>query len=264
MGVAACRMPAAAARTVSSRSGASVKSSVTSSTPAPGTLRTPRHTASTAPGSSGSSTTSSSMATPASRSSTSRPTTLPSTAPISAATAPRTPGASGSQIRMRVSTVLSRSDTHRRGCRDFPRVSGCQASVSPRFHGGEQPVTARVDRVRCGQRRRGQPASYRGCYPRRPSSWTSSRSARSSSVVTLMRSRGELVAGEALDHGPAALAVGGHGEAELEALGGAVLARAGHRDREAVARRRLRAQARPRCRWPPRRPRRPRTSPGRR
>ena len=38
------------------------------------------------------------MATPASRSSTSSPTTLPSTAPISAATAPRTPGASGSQI----------------------------------------------------------------------------------------------------------------------------------------------------------------------
>ena len=65
-----------------------------------GTLRTPRHAASTAPCSSGNSTTSSSIATPASRSSTSRPMTLPFTAPISAATAPRTPGASGSQIRI--------------------------------------------------------------------------------------------------------------------------------------------------------------------
>ena len=110
--VAAWRMPAAAARTVSSRSFASVISSVTSSTPAPGTLRTPRQAASTAPGSSGNSTTSSSIATPASRSSTSRPMTLPFTAPISAATAPRTPGASGSQIRILVSTrspPLSRS-----------------------------------------------------------------------------------------------------------------------------------------------------------
>ena len=96
--------PAAAARTVSSRSFASVISSVTSSTPAPGTLRTPRQAASTAPGSSGSSTTSSSIATPASRSSTSSPMTLPCTAPISAATAPRTPGASGSQMRILVST----------------------------------------------------------------------------------------------------------------------------------------------------------------
>ena len=50
VGVAACRMPAAAASTVSSRSCASASSSVTSSTPAPGTLRTPRQTASTAAG----------------------------------------------------------------------------------------------------------------------------------------------------------------------------------------------------------------------
>src|ERR1700722_8103794 len=104
-GVAAWRIPAAAARTVSSRSFASAISSVTSSTPAPGTLRIPRQAASTAPGSSGSSTTSSSMAPPASRSSTSSPTTLPCTAPISAATAPNTPGASGSQIRILVNTL---------------------------------------------------------------------------------------------------------------------------------------------------------------
>ena len=94
VGVPACRIPAAAASTVSSRSFASDSSSATSSTPAPGMLRTPLQAASTDPGSSGSSTTSSSMATPASRSSTSRPTTLPRTAPISAATAPRTPGSS--------------------------------------------------------------------------------------------------------------------------------------------------------------------------
>ena len=108
VGVAASRMPAAAVRTVPSRSAASPGSSVTTSTPAPGTLRMPLHTASTAPGSSGSSTTNSSMATPAPRSRTSSPTTLPAAAPISAATAPSTPGASGSQIRMRVSTPFAR------------------------------------------------------------------------------------------------------------------------------------------------------------
>ncbi len=88
-----------------------------------------------------------------------------------------------------------------------------------------------------------QACSVPACYPMSPNPLTSSRSASSSSVVTLMRSVGEVVAREPLDHRPSALAVGGHREPELEPLGRPVLALAGDRDREAVPPGGLGAQA---------------------
>ena len=102
VGVAACRMAAAALRTVSSRSWAARGQLPHLLDPGSGDVADALAHGVDGAGQSGSSTTNSSMATPASRSSTSSPITLPSTAPISAATAPSTPGASGSQMRMRV------------------------------------------------------------------------------------------------------------------------------------------------------------------